>query len=483
MNRPCGLHYVQWPNESHKSSIPLTNELQSAKCPRFSPDGRSLVFITLRCAVESGAHNATAEVGILDWGMEPIPSSLHTERPPRIVVTAPQCPQDENDFPGLYPEDLPALHANPFIDNDTLVVTSAWGFQRVILCVNIQSGFVSLVSDKLNVGWNLLAVKQSIAIASVSSFTSAPHIMVAETNATNSKWVWNEILASSDVGFPGHFKATLENMTQSVIRLKPTAPPIDLPLEALVIRSKDASGPQPTLLFCHGGPHASFFQHNNLMITFANALGYTIILVNYRGSLGYGEASVCSLLGNVGTNDVMDHIAALDHCIDNGITDPSRVGIIGGSHGGFLTGHLVGQYPERFRCGVLRNPVLNLSHMVHTSDIPDWVYVEAMGTEESKRRFSSCPSANDLEVFFSKSPVAYIDNIKAPLLFLLGKKDQRVPPSDALRFIAALESRSDGPEVRTILFPEDCHPLEKPQTEFESIINIFWWFKKHDVLE
>ncbi len=59
--------------------------------------------------------------------------------------------------------------------------------------------------------------------------------------------------------------------------------------------------------------------------------------------------------------------------------------VIGGSHGGFLTGHLVGQYPERFRCGGMRNPVCNLSLMVGLSDIPDWCYVEVMGTQVGGR--------------------------------------------------------------------------------------------------
>ena len=64
-----------------------------------------------------------------------------------------------------------------------------------------------------------------------------------------------------------------------------------------------------------------------------------------------------------------------------GVIDEARVAVIGGSHGGFLTGNLVGQHPGRFRCGVLRNPVMDLGLMVHVSDIPDWVYVEAWGTQ------------------------------------------------------------------------------------------------------
>ena len=56
---------------------------------------------------------------------------------------------------------------------------------------------------------------------------------------------------------------------------------------------------------------------------------------------------------------------------------------MGGSHGGFLTGNLVGQYPSRFKCAVLRNPVMDISLMIHVSDIPDWTYVEAFGSQVS----------------------------------------------------------------------------------------------------
>jgi len=63
---------------------------------------------------------------------------------------------------------------------------------------------------------------------------------------------------------------------------------------------------------------------------------------------------------------------------------------MGGSHGGFLTGNLVGQYPSAFKCGVLRNPVMDLGLMIHVSDIPDWTYVEAFGCKVSPSTMLGC---------------------------------------------------------------------------------------------
>ncbi|GFR44659.1 hypothetical protein Agub_g5949, partial [Astrephomene gubernaculifera] len=166
-----------------------------------------------------------------------------------------------------------------------------------------------------------------------------------------------------------------------------------------------------------------------------------------------------------------------------GLVDPSRVSAVGGSHGGFLTAHLLGQHPDRFRCGVVRNPVTNLSLMVGLSDIPDWCFVEALGSEEGRRRASPLPSPADLAALFAASPAAHAHAVTAPLCMMLGARDRRVPPPDGLQFLAAVRSREEGqagaPPTRLIVFPEDSHGLDKPQTEFENWINIAWWLKMY----
>lgn len=78
--------------------------------------------------------------------------------------------------------------------------------------------------------------------------------------------------------------------------------------------------------------------------------------------------------------------------VSNHAVDLSRVAVCGGSHGGFLTGHLLGQKPDLFRCGIMRNPVCNISLMVNITDIPDWCYVEVFGPEEGNKRFSVNPT-------------------------------------------------------------------------------------------
>lgn len=128
-------------------------------------------------------------------------------------------------------------------------------------------------------------------------------------------------------------------------------------------------------------------------------LNILCVTVNYRGSTGFGQDTIESLLGNVGSQDVKDvqvcictnnmYLLLKKYCISlfvilcvqravlcalqNETTlDPDRVAVMGGSHGGFLACHLVGQYPDFYRACAARNPVINAATLLGTSDIIDW---------------------------------------------------------------------------------------------------------------
>ena len=98
--------------------------------------------------------------------------------------------------------------------------------------------------------------------------------------------------------------------------------------------------------------------------------------------------------------------------------------------------------------------------------------------QEGMQRMQVKPTPDDLKRFREVSPIAHADKVKAPLFFMLGAKDQRVPWRDAKQYLAAFKNRKDAPETRLIVFPEDTHALDKPQTEFEQFLNAAWWFKR-----
>lgn len=99
--------------------------------------------------------------------------------------------------------------------------------------------------------------------------------------------------------------------------------------------------------------------------------------------------------------------------------------------------------------------------------------------QEGLERMRVKPTTQDLERFREVSPIAHVDKVTAPLMFMLGAKDRRVPMQDAKQYLAAVKSRANAPETKVFVFPEDTHSLDKVQTEFEQFLNAAWWFKKH----
>ncbi|ESN95758.1 hypothetical protein HELRODRAFT_193470 [Helobdella robusta] len=230
---------------------------------------------------------------------------------------------------------------------------------------------------------------------------------------------------------------------------------------------------QPLIVCNHGGPHSVFLASYNTQLAAYCLLGFSLLLTNYRGSLGYGEDNVESLPGNVGTQDVADIKLALDTVIARRQADPNKLAVIGGSHGGFLTLHLIGQYPDLFKVAVARNAVVNLTNMLGVSDIPDWVYTE-VGEVFDDRMIVSPALLNKL---LSKSPWQYVDKMKTPLLLMVGGADFRVPPSQSLQLFKSL--KASNRTVRLHLYPESCHPLAEVDVEVDNFINGVMWIEEH----
>lgn len=97
--------------------------------------------------------------------------------------------------------------------------------------------------------------------------------------------------------------------------------------------------------------------------------------------------------------------------------------------------------------------------------------------QEAKKRMAARPTIDDLTRFKEVSPISVLHQVKAPVLLLLGAKDRRVPLADGQQYAAAL--RAQGGIVKTIVFPEDTHALDRPQTEFETMINMISWLQQH----
>ncbi|XP_047319226.1 acylamino-acid-releasing enzyme isoform X2 [Impatiens glandulifera] len=484
--RACSLYAVRFPfsgSEADKPSaevINLTQSISSACIPHFSPDGKSLVFLSAKTSVDTGAHRATDSLYKIDW---PCDGKLDSSLELVNVVPVVMCPEDDS-FPGLYDT---VISSNPWLsDGSTMIVTSAWRSDEAIIAVNVLSGDVTRVSpDDTHFSWKVLALDGDNIIAVCSSLINVPQIKYGRPlkSLDFSAWSWDDISSPFSKGSE-KVMALLAARQFSVMKIPVPNGSENLsrgankPFEAMFVSSKTnkPGSCDPVIVVLHGGPHTVYLSAFSKSLAFLSSIGYSLLIVNYRGSLGFGEEALLSLPGKVGSQDVNDVLAAIDHVIKKGLIDPSRIAVLGGSHGGFLTTHLIGQAPEKFAAAAARNPVCNLALMTGTTDIPDWCFVESLGVD-GKSNFTESPSSEHLSLFLSKSPISHIAKVKTPTIFLLGAKDRRVPVSNGIQYARALKER--GVEVKVILFPEDTHGIERPQSDFESFLNIGAWFKKY----
>ncbi|XP_044953945.1 acylamino-acid-releasing enzyme 2-like isoform X1 [Hordeum vulgare subsp. vulgare] len=503
-NRPCSLYAIHSPFEeepnaedtsvsgskSSSASVAtnLTPIISSAFFPRFSKDGKLLVFLSSKRAVDSGAHNATDSLHRINW---PSDWKADQQLSATDVVPVVMCPQD-GCFPGLY---CSSMLSDPWLsDHRTMVLTSAWRSTEVILSIDVLSGEVTRITpEDSDHSWSALAISGNNVLSVSSSPIDPPQIRYGRRASTEDHgthaWVWDEV-TSPLTAASNKVKALLSGHKLSILRIPVPNPSVELsdggqlPFEAIFVSCEDGSQ-KPTVLILHGGPHSASVSSYSKSSAFLASLGFNLLVVNYRGTLGYGEEALQSLPGKVGSQDVKDCLAALDHTIKEGLVDASKVAVVGISHGGFLTTHLIGQAPERFAAAAARNPVCNLSLMIGTTDIPDWCYAVACGAE-ARRLASESPPLDHLRILHQKSPIAHISKVKAPLLMLLGGADLRVPASNGLQVRASIAFdmyaralRERGVEIKTIMFPEDTHEIDIPRSDFESFLNMGVWFRKH----
>lgn len=221
------------------------------------------------------------------------------------------------------------------------------------------------------------------------------------------------------------------------------------------------------IVLIHGGPNSVYPTEWNIFTANFVALGYTVITVNYAGSIGFGQSGIEALEGKIGERDIADVITAVDN-IEMRLGKFQKVILFGGSHGGYISSMLSGKYPERFAACIVRNPVVDLPSMSYATDILDWTFGQ-MGLEFSLSRPSPA-NEDQLTKLHRHSPSAYLQNVRAPTLVLVGEKDLRVPPFQGKVWYTWLKSL--GVPARLLTFPDADHALDSPVAEKNSLLAI-----------
>jgi len=230
----------------------------------------------------------------------------------------------------------------------------------------------------------------------------------------------------------------------------------------------DAARLYPLVLEVHGGPHGQYgwaFFHELQMLA---GMGYLVLYANPRGSDGYGERFRSEVVRDWGGKDYVDLMTAVDQLIERtGAVDTSRLGIGGGSYGGYMTNWVIGQ-TDRFAAAVAMCSISNLVSEFAQHDIVIWGSLE-LGP----------PPWPDSDELWRRSPIRYVQNIKTPLLLTCGEMDLRCAISQSEEMFGAM--RLLGKTVELVRFPEESHDLSRsgrPDRRVERLRRIAGWFER-----
>ncbi|MBA2392998.1 MAG: S9 family peptidase [Ktedonobacteraceae bacterium] len=231
----------------------------------------------------------------------------------------------------------------------------------------------------------------------------------------------------------------------------------------------DASKKYPLIVEIHGGPQTQygygFFHEMQLLV----AQGYVVLYTNPRGSCGYGYDFALAVQGAWGEKDSIDIMNGVDLLLQRGYIDEKRLGVTGGSYGGFMTNWLIGHY-DRFKVAITDRCVSNMATMFGASDV---------GWDLADDNLDTTPW-EDLDKYMHMSPLRYVANMHTPLLILHSEQDLRCNIEQAEQLFAALKYM--GREVLFVRFEGQSHGLSRgghPRLRLERLRHIKTWFEKY----
>ena len=209
-------------------------------------------------------------------------------------------------------------------------------------------------------------------------------------------------------------------------------------IHALVAEPADHPRPHPTLFFIHGGPEAHDRDSFSPPVQAWVDHGMCVVMVNYRGSTGYGREWRDALTGNPGFTEMEDINAVWDRVVGDGIADRNRVALSGNSWGGYLTLLGLGMHPDRWATGIAGVPVADFVAAFEDEMEPLKNYDRAL--------FGATPD-EDPELYRLRSPITYVENVRVPLMILAGVNDPRCPIRQIDNYLGRLTDLGKDHEV------------------------------------
>lgn len=268
---------------------------------------------------------------------------------------------------------------------------------------------------------------------------------------------------------------------ESFLKRKWNAPQfVDIPTrDGKVVKTKvyfpenfDKSKKYPAVFFIHG---AGYLQNtingwNNYFREFMfnqmlTQKGYVVLDIDFRGSAGYGRDWRTDVHDFLGGKDYEDHLDAIDYAVKNYAVDTGKVGVYGGSYGGFMAGMLVLRAPEKIAAAAALRPVFDWKNYFASSPI---YTLERLGF----------PDKNP-EAYKRSSPIAYAEKLQKPLLILHGLVDDNVHAQDSIQMIEKLMRLEKTQYFEAMLYPSENHSFTRPTSWADEYERIFYFFEKH----
>lgn len=396
---------------------PVTKWDGGASFPRYTPDGETIVF--------AGGRPAAATRHVRLWrvpaaGGEPTPLLESFDR--NVMVGSP-------GYPG----------APPRITSDG---------ESVVFCAR-DRGCTHVFSVPIDGGMPTTLLSSPERTVSglagpADDGTFAALIATPDTTA--------DVYVFTDDEPDGRRLTAANAQLIAELELVPPEPrtftaPDGLELQGWVLGADTDDGPRPLLLDIHGGPHNAWGPAMDTVHLYQQVLvarGWTVLMLNSRGSDGYGEAFFQAVYGGWGRNDGDDFLTAVDSLVERGVADPDRLAVTGYSYGGYMTNWLVTQTP-RFRAAVTGGSVCDLASFTGSADVGPLLGSAEFGADLHE----------DPELYRDLSPLSYVGAVETPTLVLHGENDHRSPVTQAEQWFNSLRLR--GETVEMVLYPDAGH--------------------------
>ena len=422
-----------------KTTRKITSNAGPDSEPRWSPDGRSVAFLS-----EANSSAPIAD-GTLTWAI------VNTRL--MLYDTASGSVKSTEGFDGSIGD----FKWTP--DSRRIVFTAGRTVYREIFSYEIASGRFTQVTKGRIATFAGVSRDGSRAAAVFESARTPPDLFV------------------SDLTFSAPRKLTSLNPEASEFALGETE----------IVRWKSSDGMEiegvlqkpvgfaagtryPLLVAVHGGPAGVFLD--NFRVTIGDGgqhwagQGWAVLYPNPRGSSNYGERFLRANIPDWGGGDFRDIMSGVDAIVARGIADPERLAILGWSYGGYMTAWAVTQ-TNRFKAAMVGAGLTNLWSMYGTNDIPNLLAAY----------FKGLPSADNLPLYMERSAMTHVRNVTTPTLILNGAADERVPIGQPMEFYRALKDR--GVPTELVFYPRAGHGLTEYYHQLDRLQRQFDWITKY----